>query len=283
MSLGSSELPAVDEAVAKARFKAKIKRWDKWGTGFAFLVCVGLVMEYSLPWLSVQARYWLSSWITHWPYLHLMQIAHLFVAGGVAGELLAHWKQSNASDDLTRLQERDSDVLKLQVAKTNLAMEELRRENLKLKGAIAPRGLTPSQFASLRDFALVERWQEMDVLIMGGVGETMDFAQLITMPFRISEWDVRFFRAPAEINERGISIYFPVWAKPEDVNSARDLCAVFSFINMPCKPAASFNADDKRGDPLGKHPEPDRIAPIRMIVGEKPRPNPTSDSPASPQ
>jgi hypothetical protein len=283
LSSESSESSPARDGSDKAGLKAGIRFWDRCGNRFAAMVVLGLFMEYTLGWFSKEARYFLSGWITHWPYLHLMQIAHGFVVIGVAGELLAHRKQSVAFDGLSLLQERESEETKLKVAEANRTTEELRLENLKLKERLAPRGLTESQLAALHDQAIVLGERDLDIVIIGGLSETKEFAKLISWPFRVAKWNVRFFPALPEVSDGGISLFRSVHAKPSIAQVASGLLAAFSFAKIPCRDGGTFSANDLLGAPMGEKTQKPSAAEIRIFIGEKLAPDPTPDLPTFPQ
>jgi len=203
---------------------------------------------------------------------------------GVAGEFVLHIRQSRASKRLVALQNTESDQLKFDVAQANLATEELREENLKLREEMSPRRLSAAQISAIRDIASHVKAHDMDVLIVGSVTETKEFADLITLPFRFAGWDIRLWAARPEIINRGISISFWSHAKPESWRTVADLLAAFSLAGIECE-GSGFFADDKRGVPMGSDPQQQqkKMAEIRMIVGEKPHPKVAADSPTSPR
>jgi hypothetical protein len=267
MSSESPESVAVDESAAKAGLKEKIKRWDKWGTRFAFLVCVGLFMEYSLPWLSVEARYWLSSWITHWPYLHLMQIAHFFVVAGVAGELLAHRKQSNSSDDLTRIQERESDALKLQVAAAN---ERAATAQLSLEKFKAPRTLTVEQYLNLRSAIESIGIHAVDFFIVGSSIEIYNFARTIERAFMEAKWEMRDWSTGPGLHCTGVVITTATGAFPDAKYVAMLIGKYLADIGVDSGTGPEFG-NELPGVIVGPTWDKTKIAPIRIWIGEKPQ------------
>jgi hypothetical protein len=282
MSSESSESPAIDNAAWKAGLKAKIKRWDKWGTRFAILVVVGLCMEYSLPWLSVQARYWLSGWITHWPYLHLMQVAHVFVAGGVAGELLAHRKQSNGSDDLTRLQENELEELKRETASANQRAAEAieRASKADLARAQLEERLSPRSFPidKADEFALKlvpYANQRVDVMICDASPSTGMFAREICWALGTAQWKVRFWNL-SDLLVAGINFELLHPQLVETKKASDALIAELASIGIGAFSRGFFLAESRMvghvdRPPLEPGPDWDdkTCAPIRLYVGVK--------------
>jgi len=260
---------------------------------FASFVVLGLVGEFATDsWINISGHLDKNvgdpSQIKIAGELHFTafvnRMSRYAVIAGVAGEFGFGIWLLVTNRRLAILQGAEIGALELKIAQANLATEELRKENLKLREELSPRRPSEKQLSALRDVALHVREHDMDVLVVGSATETKEFAQLITFPFRTAGWDIRFWSAPPEIINRGISISFWAHANPESRRTAEDVLTAFSLAKIDCEGVGFFESE-KRGVPMGsdQQQQQKKMAEIRMIVGEKPHRQPTSDSPALPQ
>jgi hypothetical protein len=111
----------------------------------------------------------------------------------------------------------------------------------------------------------------MDVVMVGGLSETKEYASELSWPFRAARWKVTFWIAHPGVVERGVSLFFFAGNDPLTRQATFDLGAAFSFAGIPCKAEiAAFTEMRAPGEMLGPINTGHRIAQIRMYVGEKP-------------
>jgi hypothetical protein len=164
---------------------------------------------------------------------------------------------------------------KLEIRELELKLEELRQTNLNLREQLSPRRLSPSQISALHDFALTIGSHDMDVVIVGGLTETKEYAELITFPFRHAGWRVQFWSAPPQLAQRGISVGIFRGGNLETAEAVSGLRTAFDFAKLNCKTAGLFELE-LPGTLMGPKPQQMPITHIRMYVGEKEHPKPDS-------
>ena len=115
----------------------------------------------------------------------------------------------------------------------------------------------------------------MDVVVVGGLTETKEFADEISFPFRTARWTVHLWLCTPGMIERGISLFLFVGANRDTADAAKGVAQAFDFAHIPCKPIAPFVDLTAPGTPIGNDDTAQRKSrKMWMPHGEKQHPNP---------
>jgi hypothetical protein len=172
---------------------------------------------------------------------------------------------------------------KIQIRGLELRIEELRDENLKLRKFLAPRHLSPQQMGVLYDFALREYDHDLDILIVGASPETKEYATEIGDCFLRKGWRVLYWLGDPKTVERDVYVEYFGGTDPATAQTARQLKGALCLAGIDHKDTVGCFAQLVRPQHLLSSPgllannEYNRVAPIRMYVGEKKDFDPTSD------
>jgi hypothetical protein len=265
----SSELSLLDNA-AISRI---VDELEEGGVLLGGLVWLGIALEICA---DVVAK-----WTGQFPNLSvgLHISADILIFGGVWGEWTAHRKGMLASKTLTARQETELSRIRLEIVEASEKLEAEKIKRLQLERWLAPRRLTESQILALYDFARSSSEHDLDVVIVGSLSDTREYACEIASALQYARWNVVYWQADPKLVQREIYVEFFGGTDPATAAAARGLLAVLKSEGIDCKDEVGFFTElispKYLYDPPTKN---QRIAHIRMYVGQKKDFDPTFDA-----